>query len=76
MKKSLLIVTIVISQLLFVAPSFALFDSHPKIDVKHIEKDIVGHTIQAHTIFQGWTFQENEPKRRNSFESGGEGEIL
>lgn len=44
--KKLLTLT-VISCLLFAIPSFAFFDSHPKIDVKHIEKDIIGHTIQA-----------------------------
>ena len=52
MKISLTLIAIVISQLLFVAPSFALFDSHPKIDIYVITAHLNGYETKSSDMFR------------------------
>ena len=52
--------TIITCILVFLLPyniCFAAFGSHPKIDVKHIEKDLINKSVE------GWTIAKTEPKR-------------
>lgn len=57
MKKTSIVTAFCVFCLCVTETSFAFWDSHPKLDEKHVQKDLIGRQVQ------GWTFREGAPCR-------------
>lgn len=57
MKKTSIVIAFCVFCLCVTKTSFAIWASHPKIDEKHIAKDLIGRQVQ------GWTFEKAAPCR-------------